>query len=217
MHEFGLYIRRRGAPGYHPAFILYCSCYGYNTFMSKTFTGRGDDGTTGTLGPNRIRKDDIQPETYGTVDELSAALAVARAYCKDPAVVEVVIEIQRDLFNMMSELAAAPDLQEKFRKIDAARVSWLEESVRQIEQIVDFPSNFIISGDTPAAAHFDLARTIARRAERRVVALYYTDAISNPEILRYLNRLSSLLFLCVLLETTRDGRPLTFANRTSGP
>ncbi len=177
------------------------------------FTGRGDDGTTGTLGPDRIRKDDPQPEAYGTVDELSAALGMARSQCSDPSVNEVVIEIQRDLFNLMSELAASPDLQPKFRRIDQDRVAWLEGVICRMEPVVSFPSDFIIAGDSVQAAAFDMARSIARRAERRVVSLYYADLISNPELLRYLNRLSSLLFLYVLQESTRGGKPLTYANR----
>jgi len=183
--------------------------------MSKSFTGRGDNGTTGTLGAGRVSKDDVRPEAYGTVDELSAALSIARTYSSDKQVTDVVTEIQRDLFHMMSELAASTEMQEKFRKIDSSRVDWLEEEIHRIELHVEMPDGFILSGSQPAASAFDMARTITRRAERRVVTLYRAGHVSNQEILRYLNRLSSLLFQYILLESTRDGTSLILVNKES--
>ncbi|MBN1265604.1 MAG: cob(I)yrinic acid a,c-diamide adenosyltransferase [Anaerolineales bacterium] len=187
--------------------------HGYNSAMSKSFTGRGDNGTTAALGSGRIRKDDAQPEAFGTVDELSAVLSVARTHCTDPLVLKAVIEIQRDLFHLMSELAAAPEVQAEYRHIDPDRVAWLEEEISRVENLVEIPETFILSGSQPAASAFDLARTITRRAERRVVTLFFADRVINQELLRYLNRLSSLLFLYVLLESTRDGSPIIHVNQ----
>ena len=139
------------------------------------YTRSGDDGFTGLLGEGRVAKYMPQPEAYGTVDEASAAMGIARA-------------------------AAA-----KFRTIDAARVEWLERETDAITALIEFPREFVVPGDTLPSAYLDLARTIVRRAERIVVHLVHDGLVENVELVRYLNRLSSLLFVLSLYEAALAG------------
>jgi cob(I)alamin adenosyltransferase len=169
--------------------------------MSMPFyTGRGDDGSTGLLGEGRVSKDDLRVEAYGTVDEAGAALGIARSLCRSPEAAPVLIQVQRDLYGLMGELAATPENAARFRVIDAARVAWLEGQVDALSKIVSVPKEFIIPGDRVEGAFLDLARTVVRRAERRVVSLYQQGGFENTELLRYLNRLSSLCFLLEIRE-----------------
>ncbi len=173
--------------------------------MTSYFTGKGDDGSTGLLGGERISKADPRPRAYGAVDEASAALGLARALSSSNEVTEITIGVQRDLYGLMAELAAEPEHAERFRSIDTSRVEWLEAEIERIGAQVEMPKEFVIGGDSVAGAAFDLARAIVRRAERRVVGLDAAGAISNPALLAYLNRLSSLCFLLALFENQQAG------------
>lgn len=173
--------------------------------MPTYFTGRGDDGTTGWLGEGRIPKFGPRPEAYGTVDEASAALGVARSLAKAPAVAEVVIQIQRDLYHLMAEVASPKENASQFRKVDHVRVRWLEDQLERFGRQVELPSEFVVPGDSPAGAAFDLARTVVRRAERLVARLKAEGELENVDLLRYLNRLSSLCFVLELLENRQAG------------
>ena len=173
--------------------------------MPTYFTGRGDDGTTGWLGEGRIPKFGPRPEAYGTVDEASAALGVARSLAEAPAVGEVVIQIQRDLYHLMAEVASPKETSSQFRKVDADRVRWLEDQMERFGRQVALPSEFVVPGDSHAAAAFDLARTVVRRAERLVARLQAEGELENVDLLRYLNRLSSLCFVLELVENQRAG------------
>lgn len=164
------------------------------------YTATGDDGTTALLGDRRVPKYHPQPQAYGTVDEASAALGLARALTTRPGIKDALLTAQRDLFRMMSELAATPEVAHRFRAIDAGRVSWLEEAVDHFGSQTPMPREFVVPGDTPAGAVLDLARTVVRRAERIVAGLCDDGLCSNNEILRYLNRLSSLCFVLARLE-----------------
>jgi cob(I)alamin adenosyltransferase len=164
------------------------------------YTGTGDDGTTALLGDRRVPKYHPQPDAYGTVDEASAALGLARALTTESRIKDALLTAQRDLFRMMSELAATPEAAPRFRAIDAGRVSWLEEAVDDFGSQTPMPREFVVPGDTPAGATLDLARTVVRRAERMVVRLYDDGLCANSEIPRYLNRLSSLCFVLARLE-----------------
>ena len=168
--------------------------------MSNFFTRMGDDGTSGLLGDARVSKDDPRIEAVGAIDEANAALGLVRATSRRPETREIVITIQRDLYKLMAEISATPDNAEKFRSIDGERVRWLERVTVSIGNEIDTPKEFIIPGDTPTGAILDLARTIIRRAERRVSSLYLKRDLDNPELLRYLNRLSSLCFVLELWE-----------------
>ncbi len=164
------------------------------------YTGTGDDGTTALLGNRRVPKYHPQPDAYGTVDEASAALGLARALATEPGIKDVILTVQRDLYLMMSELAATPEAAPQFRAIDAGRVQWLEGITDSLGSDTIVPREFVVPGDTPAGAALDLARTVVRRAERLVARLCDDGLCANSEILRYLNRLSSLCFVLARLE-----------------
>ncbi len=169
------------------------------------FTARGDDGSTGLLGEGRIAKDDPRMETIGAVDEAGAAIGVARSLCAAAETPTLLLQVQRDLYGLMGEVAATPENASRFRVIDSVRVTWLEEQIRRLGQTVIMPREFIVPGDTQSGAFLDLARTITRRAERRMVALFHTHQLENKALLGYLNRLSSLLFLLELVEAQHAG------------
>jgi len=177
------------------------------------YTSKGDDGTTGLLGAGRVAKHHARIEAVGTLDESTAALGLARAQCRDPRSSGILLEVQRDLYRLMSEVAATPENAEKFRFIDARHVTWLEEQTDELSKLVEMPGEFILPGDSIAGAALALARTIVRRAERRVVALFDTGEIKNPELQRYLNRLASLCFVLELLENKAAGHKTTLAKK----
>jgi len=175
------------------------------------YTSKGDDGTTNLLGEGRVAKYHARIETVGTLDESTAALGVARAQCRDSRSSGILLEAQRDLYRLMAEVAATPENAEKFRFIDAARVTWLEAQTDELSKLVEMPKEFILPGDSEAGAALSLARAIVRRAERRVVELFDAGEIRNPELQRYLNRLSSLCFVLELLENKAAGHKTTLA------
>ena len=174
--------------------------------MTNFYTRTGDDGSTGLLGEGRTRKDAPRLEAVGTLDEANAALGVARASCRAPQTPEILLTTQRDLYSLMAEVAATPENAARFRTINADRVSWVEKQISIIEDLVEPTNEFIVPGDTPAGAALDLARTVVRRAERRVTGLYLDGEIENPDLLRYLNRLSSLCFVLELFENQKAGK-----------
>lgn len=177
------------------------------TFYTRT----GDDGTTGLLGEGRVSKTHPRIEALGALDESTAALGWARAQARHPGSREVLLEAQRDLYNLMAEVSATPANAGKFRAIKAARVAWLEAQIDALGSTVRMPREFIIPGDSPAGAALSLARAVIRRAERRVVELAGLKEIANPELGRYLNRLSSLCFVLELVENAAAGRDTTLA------
>jgi len=175
------------------------------------YTSKGDDGTTNLLGEGRVTKYHARIEAVGTLDESTAALGLARAQCLDPRSGEILLETQRDLYKLMAEVAATPENAEKFHFIDAARVAWLETQTDKLSQLVELPGEFIVPGDSLAGAALSLARTIIRRAERRVVELFDAGELANGDLQRYLNRLSSLCFVLELLENKAAGHQTTLA------
>jgi cob(I)alamin adenosyltransferase len=179
---------------------------GYNTFMSVFYTRNGDDGYTGLLGEGRVPKYHPRVEAVGALDEATAALGMARALCRSPQTTIVLLATQRDLYALMAEVAATPPNAARFRSIDASRVSWLEEQINSLSGQLEAPTEFIVSGDTASGAALALARTIVRRAERRVAELLHTAELENVHLLRYLNRLSSLCFELEILENQAEGK-----------
>ena len=177
--------------------------------LSKIYTRTGDDGTTGLLGEGRVPKYHLRVETLGTIDEATAALGLARALCQSPQSGPILATIQRDLYHLMAEVAATPENAPRFRTLVPARIEWLESQIEALTVTVRVPDEFILPGDSPAGAALSLARTIVRRAERRLAELLDTGAISNPVLLQYLNRLSSLCFMLELLENQQAGRETT--------
>jgi cob(I)alamin adenosyltransferase len=158
--------------------------------LSRIYTRTGDDGTTGLGDGSRIAKDSARVEAYGTVDELNSAIGVLLAVAGvPPAVEECLTEVQHELFDMGGELCIPGH-----HVITAAHVTRLERSLDAFNDDLPPLKEFILPGGGPAAAACHLARTIARRAERRVWTLAKTESVS-AELAQYLNRLSDLLFV----------------------
>lgn len=164
--------------------------------MAKVTTGTGDTGYTGLLGAERVAKYDPRPDTFGTVDEATSALGLARAMTKDAKVKDIIYQIQQELYLLMAELATPPENYEKMGfRMTVEHVKRLEEVEEKLKQEVEIPNKFVIPGDTLDGAALDLARTVIRRAERKAVKLLHDGVIENSEVVRYLNRLSDLVFI----------------------
>ena len=158
--------------------------------LSKIYTRTGDDGTTGLGDGHRVRKDDARVEAYGTVDEANSAIGVILAVPGlPPEVSRCLTEIQHDLFDLGGELCI-PGMQ----VIKAERIAGLEQVLDHFNDPLPALKDFILPGGGPATAACHLARTIVRRAERRVWTLAESEQV-NAETPRYLNRLSDLLFV----------------------
>jgi cob(I)alamin adenosyltransferase len=179
--------------------------------MSPFYTRTGDEGATGLLGEGRVPKFDLRIEALGALDEATAALGLARASVHTPQIGPLLLDVQRDLYHLMAEVGATPDNAARFRKIDEKRVKWLEQQTDAIEKIVEVPKEFIIPGETQPSAALSLARTVVRRAERRVVELFHAGALENVALLAYLNRLSSLCFVLELFENQSGGQATKLA------
>jgi len=175
------------------------------------YTATGDDGTTGLLGEGRVPKYHIRMEAIGALDEASAALGLARAQCASPQTAPILLEAQRDLYKLMAEVAATPENAQRFHFINEARVNWLEKQTDELSAFVEIPKEFILSGDTLSGATLSMARAIVRRAERCVVNLFDDEVVVNPDLQRYLNRLSSLCFVLELLENQYAGKKTSLA------
>jgi cob(I)alamin adenosyltransferase len=164
--------------------------------MAKVTTGTGDSGFTGLLGDQRVPKYDPRPDTFGTVDEATSALGVARAATADARVAEILLHVQRDLYVLMAELATLPqNLEAIGMRITGDQVDWVENVEESLKSEVTIPNTFVIPGDSADGAALDLARTIIRRAERMTARLLHDHVIANADALRYLNRLSDLIFI----------------------
>ena len=173
--------------------------------MPGYFTGKGDDGMTGLLGEQRVPKYHPRPAAYGAVDEASAALGLARSLARAEQTRSLLVDIQRDLYHIMAELAATKQQASQFRSLSEDRVDWLEGEIERLGDEILMPRGFVLGGDSPSGAALDLARTIVRRAERSVAQLAHEGELNNPPLLAYLNRLSSLCFVLALWENRRAG------------
>lgn len=167
--------------------------------INKIYTKTGDDGTTGLVDGPRRSKADLRIEAYGTVEEANAAIGLARLHSKDMARVDNALSrIQNDLFDLGSDLATpGSDEGRKYKALRAtdAQVLWLEKQIDQHNEALEPLTSFILPGGTPLASALHLARTVARRAERDAVALAQAEPGVNPAAIKYLNRLSDLLFV----------------------
>ncbi|ACS58095.1 MULTISPECIES: cob(I)yrinic acid a,c-diamide adenosyltransferase [Rhizobium] len=168
--------------------------------LNKIYTKTGDDGTTGLVsGPRRL-KDDLRVEAYGTIDEANSAIGLARLHTADlPELDAMLMSIQNDLFDLGADLATPdtgePPAYEPLR-IAETQVDRVEHDIDQLNAGLESLKSFILPGGSPAAAHLHLARTIARRAERLMVALARTDGeIVGEPAMKYVNRLSDFLFV----------------------
>ncbi|HTI42633.1 MAG TPA: cob(I)yrinic acid a,c-diamide adenosyltransferase [Vicinamibacterales bacterium] len=176
----------------------------------KIYTKTGDSGETSLFGNIRVSKADARVDAYGEVDELNACLGAARAAGIDADVSALIESLQKDLFALGARLAdpsgrIAPRVGKV--AIDAATVQRLEQAIDRLEETLPPLRHFILPGGSPAGALLHLARTVCRRAERRVIALG-TDAV-DPMLIVYLNRLSDLLFVIARAVNHRSGNPET--------
>lgn len=167
--------------------------------------GGGDDGTTGLLGGGRAPKDDPRIEAYGTVDEASSAIGLAKALTGDERVREIAERLQRDLYRLGAELATNPDAPGRFGRTAESDVAAMDALLVELEAEVAMPQEFILPGATPASGALDVARTVVRRAERRCVTLLRDGGLDNDQVRRYLNRLSLVLFVLGRFEEARAG------------
>jgi cob(I)alamin adenosyltransferase len=194
-------------------------------FSSAVATRRGDDGTTGLLfGGERIAKDDLRTETYGTIDEAVAALGLARAQlgvksrlgALSPGfgdLPSVILRLQRELFVAAAELATNPDAWDRLvdgtSRVSSEMVDGIESLLRDLEAHIEMPSEFVVPGETPTSAALELARTTLRRAERRAVTLGREGLIPGPHLLPYLNRLADLLWVLARAAEQAESRSAT--------
>ena len=160
--------------------------------ISKVYTRSGDNGETSLVGGSRVSKASLRVAAYGDVDELNSALGLARAQLADEEIDQVLLSIQNDLFTVGGDLASPREVQ--VPRMGESFVKTLEENADRFLAGLEPLKEFILPGGSPAGAALHLARAVARRAERQVVALSQTEDI-NPQILIYLNRLSDLLFI----------------------
>lgn len=163
--------------------------------MESISTMTGDAGETSLAGGIRVSKSSIRVEAYGTVDELNASIGLARAVCADAALAGLAKRVQQDLFKVGSALATPPESRKPQVVLESALVDGLTAEVHRLEAIDGILADWSISGDHPAAAAFDVARTVCRRAERAIVRLAESGAELSPVIVPYVNRLSDLLWL----------------------
>jgi len=160
-------------------------------------TKTGDRGETSLMYGRRVPKNDPRVAAYGAVDELTAALGLARASSNDKFVTEQIHAVQKDLINVMGELSTLPEdrpryVKDGFQVVDTKMVDRVHDVIADLEKDKSlYPKDWVIPGDNPASAALDLARTICRRAERHVATL----KDPNAEILRYLNRLSDFCWI----------------------
>lgn len=182
--------------------------------MRQFYTKTGDDGYTGLIGDERVPKYHPQPEALGSLDEASAALGLVRASTNLDDLNQIILKIQRDLYQMMAEISATPENADRFREINTDKVNWLETMIDEITAKVEIPDGFVVPGDTFTSSLLALSRTIIRRAERHIAGLIHQDLLENLEILRYVNRLSSLCYVLEIYESQSAGTTSpTMANR----
>ena len=172
----------------------------------KIYTKTGDHGETGLFGGPRVRKDSARIEAYGTVDELNAAIGLARCESLPESVDQLLARVQNELFNVGAELAT-PDPQSRGMCFTTtAHVERLEADIDHYESLLPKLTQFILPGGTRGAATLHLARNICRRAERRLVTLKQHEPVS-AELLAYLNRLSDLLFVLARATNAAHNHP----------
>jgi cob(I)alamin adenosyltransferase len=174
--------------------------------MPRIYTKTGDDGTTGLLYGGRVPKDDAATAAYGTTDEAVAVLGLARASADGLS--EEILALQRELFVVGADLATNPAERAKLEPgVSLVTAEMTERLERRIDELVAeraLPHTFIVPGANAASAALDLARSVIRRAERNVVALEREGRDVNPEVRRYLNRLSDLVFILARRQAGED-------------
>ena len=159
-------------------------------------TRTGDQGTTQLFSGETVSKNDLRTDAYGDLDEVVSLLGVARSLTRDPARAERLLQLQRRLFVVGSELATSLEYSELLgKRVDDTMLAELDREREALEARLPVPQGFILPGGTPAAAHLDLARAVARRCERKTVGLLEAGLLENTTLIVWLNRLSDYLWL----------------------
>ena len=171
----------------------------------RIYTRTGDRGETGLIGGRRVPKDHLRVEAYGAVDELNAHLGFVRAQTEDAELVALLDDIQHRLFDLGAELATPAGSTDSAPAIDSAEVEQLEHAIDRYQTSLPQLREFILPGGTSLAAALHVARTVCRRAERRLVTLGRKEPV-RAGLLQYLNRLSDLLFVLARVANSRAGR-----------
>jgi cob(I)alamin adenosyltransferase len=159
------------------------------------FSKKGDKGETSLLGGQRVPKFDPRPDTYGTLDEASSVLGVARAMTKNGRVKDILLGVQKDLLTLGAELSTLPgDISKLTLRIGDPEVRRIENLIDELQQEVTLKNEFIYPGESVASAQIDVGRTVIRRAERKAARLKKEKLMNNDFIHQYLNRLADMLF-----------------------
>jgi cob(I)alamin adenosyltransferase len=175
----------------------------------KIYTKTGDQGQTGLIGGIRVAKDHVRVAAYGDIDELNAAVGLAKSHTRDTRLSTLLGEIQRDLFALGAQLAdptAKVGAKKAKAAITAARIRRLEKAIDSRQAALPPLTHFILPGGAPLGASLHLARTICRRAERAIVTLARGESV-DARVLAYVNRLADLLFVLARFENQRSGEP----------
>jgi cob(I)alamin adenosyltransferase len=172
--------------------------------ISKVYTKTGDGGETSLVGGQRVSKASLRVDAYGDVDELNSFIGLARAYLKDTEIDDALSLIQNDLFTLGADLASPSEIQ--VPRITEEFIATLEDLADRFLEELEPLKEFILPGGAQAGATLHLARTVARKSERKVVALSLREDV-NPQAIVYLNRLSDLLFILARLVNKRAGVP----------
>ena len=185
--------------------------------MVKIYTGKGDDGSTSLWYGGRVAKDDGRTDAYGSLDEANSALGVARSLCGDDSELAAdILRVQDELFIAGAELATAPEaadrLEDGVSRVTPEMAAELESLIDKYMERTNLPPKFVLPGGTTLSAHLDVARTVIRRAERRVVTLSQAGELAAPDLLRFLNRASDLVFAMARYADVDD--PELFAGRS---
>lgn len=158
----------------------------------KVYTKTGDNGQTSLIDGSRIKKSDIRIVTYGTIDEANSVLGIARTVIKDEEMKEIILKIQKELFQIGAELASIGTKDYKYR-IDECNIKFLELIIDKYEELTNLPNGFIVPGGNFASSQLDVARTIIRRAER-YATLINEKFNMNANLIKYINRLSDMIY-----------------------
>ena len=176
--------------------------------LTKIYTKKGDDGTTGLGGGQRVPKDALRVEAYGTVDELNSHIGVALAFGLCDRLTDVLTSVQNELFDLGSDLCFVEEDKARFPlpQMEERHVVRLENLIDEMTAETGALQNFILPGGSVGAAYLHVARTVCRRAEREVATLAGEEGV-GPYVLSYLNRLSDALFVMARYENAETDTP----------
>lgn len=185
----------------------------------KIYTKTGDKGDTSLIGGERVGKNDPRIEAYGTIDELNAfiGLAITHLPLHIKELRDDLIKIQHHLFDIGAELASLSDRKVKAMKIPrvrATKIAWLEDHIDRYHKEVPELKHFILPGGSETSSALHVARSVCRRAERAIIALADTQSV-NPELIKYINRLSDFFFAAARYSNHKTGTPDTLWEKDS--